>query len=149
MLASLLRSRGGWCHRADLLDDGWTPRRILDARRAEGVALLRRRWLVLPDAPADIREAARVGGVVTCASTLERYGLWVPPDIVAHRIPHLALPRNAALTPSDAVVHRAAPLVSRAPRSLIDPIENVLAHIATCLPPEDAFAVWESAIRTR
>lgn len=146
MLASLLRSRGGWCHRADLLDDGWTPRQILDARRAEGVSLLRRKWLVLPDAPADIREAARVGGVVTCASTLTRYGLWVPPEIADHSVPHIAVSAVSSEAPRGAISHRAKPVVSRPPRRLVDPIENVLAHIATCLPRAAALAVWESAI---
>ncbi|WP_197517456.1 endonuclease domain-containing protein [Microbacterium karelineae] len=144
-LTRILRARGGWCHRGTLLDDGWTSRRILAARRAEGIDLVRRQWLALPDAPIEIREAARVGGVATCVSVLGRFGLWVPTSV--DRRPHIALPHNGALSPADAVSHRARPIITRPPRRLVDPIENVLAHVATCLPYDDAFAIWESAIR--
>ncbi|WP_221585435.1 endonuclease domain-containing protein [Microbacterium sp. G2-8] len=145
-LRAALARHGGWRHRADLLDDGWTARGILSAQRHEGILQLRRKWLVLPDARADIREAARVGGVVTCTSALDRYGLWVPPEIEGHAIPHIGVSPVASEAPVDAISHRTKPVVARPARRLVDPIENVLAHIATCLPEVPAFAVWESAV---
>ncbi|MDQ2661402.1 MAG: DUF559 domain-containing protein [Actinomycetota bacterium] len=51
------------------------------------------------------------------------------------------------MTPRDAAVHWAKPLVPRHPDALIDPIENVLTLVALCQPFEAALAVWESALR--
>ncbi len=44
------------------------------------------------------------------------------------------------------VVHWAEPIVPRVPDALVDPIENVLALTAACLPFEEALTIWESAL---
>ncbi|WP_162621800.1 endonuclease domain-containing protein [Microbacterium suaedae] len=147
-LSRLLRAHGGWYHRGALLDEGWTPRRLLEARRDEGIDLLRRTWLVLPNAPEDVREAARIGGVVTSVSALDRYRLWVPPEMAKDSILHIAVRPDAHVRPGhNTLCYRARPIVGRSPRDLIDRIENVLAGVAARLPAAQAFAVWESAVK--
>ncbi|MBN9612311.1 MAG: DUF559 domain-containing protein [Actinobacteria bacterium] len=44
-------------------------------------------------------------------------------------------------------MHWGKPLIRRAPGSLVDPIQNALGYVAACLPYEQAFPVWESAMR--
>jgi very-short-patch-repair endonuclease len=111
---------------------------------AGGIPLVRRQWLLLPSAPDGVREAARVGGRLTCVSEAQRLGLWIPrPDAR----PHIAVPPHSDARP-DGIAHW-----SRGPapaaRLLADPIENVLHHVASCVAELEAFAIWESAIRKR
>lgn len=145
VLGEILHGNGGWLHRADLIDRGWSAHRIRRAQASEGVVLLRRRWLLAPGAPADIAHAAGAGGVVTCMSAIRRYGLWLPPDVEADT-PHIGLAPNATASSAGVIAHRARPVVPRPERELVDPIENVLALVARCMPAERAFAVWESAV---
>ncbi|QIM18856.1 DUF559 domain-containing protein [Leucobacter coleopterorum] len=56
------------------------------------------------------------------------------------------LPGVAAQTRQESKLHWNAPVVPRDPRSLIDPVGNVLATTALCLAEEDAYATWESAL---
>lgn len=143
-LHDLLEANGGWLHRAGLLERGWSAKQILAARRAEGIPLLRRRWLVLPGAEP-MGDAARSGSVITCVSALEHHRLWVPPAVREEQ-PHFAVPQSWSDRPPSGRVHRSASLTARDARSLFDGVRNVLANIALCLPADQAFAVWESAI---
>lgn len=150
MLTPILKQHGGWHHRATLIEQGWSATKLLAARRAEGIELMRRQWLVLPDAPGDIRAAARLGGVVTSVSALERYRLWVPPGIERDARAHVGVPPHAGVgTNAETLLYRARPVVARSPRTLVDALENVLSNIARHLTEDDAFAVWESAISRR
>lgn len=90
-LTPRIRKHGGWVHRGVLLDAGWKPHQVLAVRRAEGIDLIRRQWLVLPDAPEEVREAARLGGVLTGVSALERLRLWVPPELTGGDRIHIGL----------------------------------------------------------
>lgn len=45
-------------------------------------------------------------------------------------------------------MHWTKPVAPASAHSLRESIEDALAHIAVCLPPEAARVVWESAIRT-
>ncbi|MGO2470853.1 MAG: endonuclease domain-containing protein [Microbacterium gubbeenense] len=145
-LAPLLAAHGGWKHRDDVLDLGWKPHQILAARHAEGIPLVRRKWLILPGAGYGTREAARVGGALTGVSALDRYELWKPPGLRDGRV-HIGVAPDAHVDRGErTVLDRGRTVVARSPRSLIDPLPNVLANIARILPPVDAFAVWESAV---
>lgn len=144
-LRQVLEGRGGWIHRADLLDRGWAPRQVLRTRMEESIPLIRRRWLVLPDAPQPVLAAARTGTVLSCTSALEFHGLWLPTS--SETGAHFAAAQTWSERPAEGRVHRASPPAPRDPRSLFDPVLNVMANIALCLPEEEAFAVWESAIR--
>ena len=146
-LSPLLRAGGGWIHYQAALERGWTGKSLLRARREEGIDLLRRQWLVLPDAPQAILAAARLGGWVTSSSALKLYGLWEPPSIKDDPLLHVAVAADANV-PIDRRVrlYRIRPVVDRSPRSLIDPLANVLGNIAKRLSYMDAFASWESAV---
>lgn len=143
-LIAALKAHGGWARRQTLIASGWHPRKIREAAAAHDIPLIRRQWLILPTVPDGIREAARVGGRLTCVSEADRLGLWIP---VRDQRPHIALPPHADLRP-DGIAHWSsgpAPVAGL----LADPIENVLHHVASCLPELEAFAIWESAIKKK
>lgn len=120
----------------------------IDRAIAEGrVERVRRVWLATPDADPVLRSAARDGVVVSCVTEAARLGLWVRRKSGAHvaAIPHRG---RVEVVPS-VTVHWAQPVVRRDRNALSDPIENVLALVASCQPFEDALAVWESAVRKR
>ena len=149
-LTRLVANNGGWIHRQDLLDRGWKPHQILQARKAERIELVRRKWLLLADVPRSLRVAAELGGVVTGKSALKKYRLWVPPEATHDSRVHIGLRTDASVPVDDRVVrYRIQPVVERSPRSLVDPLENVLAAIAWNNNEPDAMAVWESAIAAR
>ena len=149
-LTRLVANNGGWIHRQDLLDRGWKPHQILQARKNERMELVRRKWLLLADVPWSLRAAAELGGVITGRSALKKYGLWVPPGAVHDSRVHIGLRTDASVSADDRVVrYRIQPVVERSPRSLVDPLENVLAAIAWNSNEPDAMAVWESAIAAK
>jgi len=92
--------------------------------------------------------AARAGVVISCVTQATRLGLWVPHAPV-HHVAARANSRVPVLDAKRSVVHWSNPVVPRPPGTLADPIENVLALVAECLPPDQALAVWESAARKK
>jgi very-short-patch-repair endonuclease len=140
----LLLTRG-YVHRADLLDAGWRPDAIRSAVDSEGLVRAGRSWILLPDASPDLLAAATHAGVVTCVSGAGMAGLWRPGHDTTT---HLAVARGARGAPEGVRTHWSGGVVARQPRSLADPIENVLAIVAQCQPHEDALSVWDSALRT-
>lgn len=103
-----------------------------------------RGWVALPNVDRKLVFAVQHGVVLTCMSMAHKLGLWtaeMPGLHVAARSP------NAGHGKVGSVTHWAAPVLLREPDALIDPIENVLAYVATCQPREEAHAVWESALR--
>ncbi|KAA9135378.1 endonuclease domain-containing protein [Microbacterium caowuchunii] len=134
----------GFLHRADLLDLGWSAERIRSATADEGCTLLRRQWIVAPEAPAIVRSAAAAGARVTCVTATSLQGVWRPGH---DDTGHVRLPPHSSGRCEGARVHRSLETVAPHPRSLIDRLENALAAVADCLGYEDALAVWESAVR--
>lgn len=107
---------------------------------------VRRGWIAVPGADPDLVAAARYGVVVSCVTAAARHGLWVAH---APEKPHAAYPGRGRVARSAAVVHWQRPIVPRHPDALEDPIENVLMTVASCLPFEEARAVWDSALNKR
>jgi very-short-patch-repair endonuclease len=134
---------GGVARVARILDAG--IRRY--ARRAaiaqERILQVRKGWVALPSADAYLVAAARAGVVVSCITQARRMGLWV----LNEDRPHVALNPHGLSGAVGATVHWSRPLIPRHPDALVDPIENVLALVATCQPFEAALAIWESALR--
>jgi len=145
-LRTVLADAGGWLRRDELLSRGWSARQIRAAREAEGIPLVRRRWLLLPEADPALHAAAAAGAVVSCGSALVHHGLWVPPFEFPE--PHYAVPPTWSERPDHGRTHHSRAPAPRDARSLFDPVANVLANVAVCMPAEHAFAVWESAIAT-
>ncbi|MEN2740689.1 DUF559 domain-containing protein [Microbacterium sp. X-17] len=143
-VAEGVRARGGVARAAELVRSGLSQRAIAAAVSADAVRRVRRVWLVLPDADPYLVAAATHGVVLTCVTQARRLGLWV----LADGLPHVAAPAHTGRVHlAYGRVHWSAPLVPRHPHALEDPIENVLAVVATCQPLESALAVWESAMR--
>jgi len=103
-----------------------------------------RSWLALPDADPDLVSAAENGIVLTCVTAARRLGLWILHD---DGLTHAGVGSHDR-SPGDGGfhLHWSLPPVPRHPDSVIDPIDNVLAVVAECLPHDEALAVWESAI---
>lgn len=140
----LVRRLGGVARTSQLVDRGVRRRAIGEAVTSGALLRVRKGWVAVPEAEADLIAAARAGVVLTCVTQARRIGLWVLGDDA----PHLAAPAHAGhVAVPGAVLHWARPLVPRHPDSLTDEIENVLAIVAACRPHEVALAIWESALR--
>lgn len=145
MLLRPLLAAPGYIHRADLTESGWRPDRIRRAVVSEGLIVVRRQWIVDRSAPFAFLLAATHGGRVACVSAGEFYGLWRPGHSAR---PHLRLKPHQTDRCAEAVVHRSLDIAPASPRNLVEPVVNVLAQVAVCLPHEDGLGVWESALRT-
>lgn len=124
-------------------DHGYSPHDVRVQLAAGLVVRPRRGWLALPGLPPPLLFAASQGVVLTCATAASHMGLWTldtsHPHVAANRGQHVKWPQ--------ARVHRSSPLRPRVPGQLVDPLENVLALVATCLPREEALAIWDSALQ--
>lgn len=140
-----LQRHGGIAPVALLLDRGHS-RHVIDALCADGALVrLRRGWVGIPSSDPQLAAAARHGVVLTCVTAAERLGLFV---LAQSSQPHVAAPPTAGRAGRLAAhVHWAQPVVPRHPHALVDVIENVLCLAASCLPHEEALAMWESALR--
>jgi very-short-patch-repair endonuclease len=105
---------------------------------------LRRSWLVTPSAPPLAIRAVVAGGRLTCLSEAARLGLWVPDAGTLHVA--LAPTSSAPLDPH-VRYHWSPGPVPVARRAWHEPLINVLAHVAACVPREQSLAVWASALR--
>jgi very-short-patch-repair endonuclease len=134
-----------YIHRADLIDHGWRPDAIRRAVERDQLLVIRRKWIVSRAADPAVILAATAGGRVTCCTAASCWGIWRPD----HHATHLALPPHAKGRGVDAVRHWSVGVVRPDERSLVDPLENVLATAARCLEFEDALAMWDSALNAR
>lgn len=139
--------RGGIVHRSDLLDAGFTARRLrADVDRGHLVRV-RRYWLRTDGAPAALIAAATHTARLACVSAARQRNWWIPEGVGAgihlHLHPHSAPPRAQGV-----VAHWSRPLVPVSPRRLVESVEDSLLHVAECLDQESARVIWESAIRT-
>lgn len=99
----------------------------------------------MPDADVVLRSAAERGVVLTCVSAAAHLGCWTFEGDEVH-VTGLSR-RSCDHLPAGTRVHWNRPIVPRHPDALVDPIENVLALVASCQPLERALTIWESAIR--
>ncbi|WP_345800079.1 DUF559 domain-containing protein [Microbacterium sp. AZCO] len=140
-----VRQAGGVVRTAALRARGYSRRSIEGAVSSGLLTRPRNGWVADPTADPYLVAAARAGVVLTCHTEARRLGLWVLRDDTVHVAApphhHVGELRNGTH------VHWARPIVPRHPDALVDPIENVLALVASCLPHEEALAVWESALR--
>ncbi|WP_221584863.1 endonuclease domain-containing protein [Microbacterium sp. G2-8] len=135
---------GGVARITDLRTRGHGRRAVEGAVARGELTRPRRGWVALPTADPMLVHASRSGVVLSCITQATRLGLWV----TRHEAVHVAAdPRSGGvrLDRARSHVHWARPVVERVPGSLEDPVQNVLALTADCLPREDAVATWESA----
>lgn len=144
-LLGLLARSGGAARSSALRAQGVSEHAMRVAVERGDILRVRRSWLVLPSADAAVLAAARVGGRVTCVSAAARRGIWTP----RHENAHVSVPASASRLAVDGIrLHWAAGPAPAPAGGIEDPLLNALFHVARCLPPRDALAVWESAIRT-
>lgn len=144
-LATWLRAHGGVAHTSELYAAGFGKRAIAEAVRSGRMLRRRRSWIAVPDADPALLAAIGAGGRLTCVSAARHLGLWVPPS---DETVHVAVsPTAARFEASGLRVHWTRGPVPTSPRALVDPLVNVLRHVARCEERVDALAIWESAIR--
>lgn len=144
-LLDAVRTAGGVARVATLRARGYSRRTVEHAVASRTLTRPRNGWVALADADPLLVAAARAGVVLTCHTQARRLGLWV----LGQGPVHVAAPphRHVGEVRLGTHVHWANPLVPRHPDTLVDPIENVLAIAAACLPREEALTIWEAALR--
>lgn len=137
--------RDGIVRSAALRRLGFSERAVRAAVDRGELVRPRRGWVATPSSDPALRAAAAAGVVVSCVTQAQRLGLWV---LRADGVHVAASGHSGSVRIEDprTVVHWAEPIVPRSPDALVDPIENVLALTASCLPFEEALAIWESAM---
>ncbi|TFD87136.1 DUF559 domain-containing protein [Cryobacterium lactosi] len=141
-----LAQHGGIAHSEQAVRAGFTLHAIRHSIASGECARVRRNWLALPSAPADLRAAAALGGRVACLSVARRLELWN----LADGMNHVSVPRNAIVPASSTLrVHWSAGPIPVARFVLVEPVVNALVHIAECQPFENALVVWDSALNKK
>jgi len=144
-LARTVTDAGGVARCTTLVERGHSRYRIDRAIAAGWLVRVRRNWVALADADAELVDASRRGVVLTCVTLARRRGLWVPSD---GEVAHVAARADSsAYGTRGVVVHWRRPVMPRHPDALEDSIENALVLAATCMARESALAIWESALR--
>ncbi|WP_375384481.1 endonuclease domain-containing protein [uncultured Microbacterium sp.] len=142
-LIAAVEQREGVARLSHLHDQGHSRHTVALALARGALVRIRRDWVSLPGADAELVAAARSGVVLSCVTLARRMGLWVLDDDRCHVA---ADPHGAAGKSERATVHWSAPMVPRHPDQLLDSLTNALVLIAYCRPREAALAVWESAL---
>lgn len=142
-VVSAVHRRGGVAHTGALQREGHSRHHLGQTIASGGLHRIRRGWVAAPGADAELVWAAQHGVVLSCITQARRLHLWVLREAGAHAA---VAPHAQVRSSPHATIHWAEPPVPRAPGVLVDPIENVLALVAACQPPELALAVWESAL---
>ncbi|RLK47912.1 endonuclease domain-containing protein [Microbacterium telephonicum] len=142
------RLEGSALHRSQLRAEGYSDARLRAEVRAGGVEVFRRAWFVSASAPDDLREAARLGGRLTCTTLAPQRGWWMPEGIGDELHLHFPPGSTGPRAPADwpGVRHWTRPLAPLG-RTLVASIEDALAHIAVCQPHDAALVLWEAATR--
>lgn len=140
--------------RADLIAQGWTSRELTKAVRAGRLVRARRDRYLSADAPRDVVEAVRVGGLLGCLSLLRLLEVFVfsRPALHVHmtrgasrmRSPKSRAKRLPPRATRRPVLHWHA-LVGEPGPSCVS-IVDALIHAVKCQPPRYAIASIDSAL---
>ncbi|MBM3715515.1 MAG: DUF559 domain-containing protein [Actinobacteria bacterium] len=148
-LRAWVLARGGIVARAAAREAGFDVRAVRAAAREGRIEIVRRRWVVAGEPDAARLAAARSGALLACVSAARARGWWIP--ATADDRLHLWLAPGSASDglprPFAGKVHWTKAIAPAPRHSLIESVEDTLAHVAGCLTPEEAVIVWESAPR--
>ncbi|WP_022889345.1 endonuclease domain-containing protein [Agromyces italicus] len=172
-VANWIRRNGGAVPARELDAVGIRREQVGSAVAAGSVIRVRQRWYAVPDAPADIVRAVRVGGAATAASIAKIHGLWEDGDELLHVRVHRSAARLKSPTPADptptrptegAVANAAirapalAPLDAKKDRVCVhyrsdppirsgrDPLAVALAEMLHCTDRDAAITTIDSAL---
>ncbi|MFT4214563.1 MAG: DUF559 domain-containing protein [Microbacterium sp.] len=143
-LCASVAAHSGVARTTTLQLSGHSRTRIATAVTTGALQRVCRGWVALPSADPQLVSAARASVVLTCITQARRLGLWVLHEDRCHVA---ASAHRGGPAPPRATVHWARPIVPRMPDALVDPLENVLAQVATCQPFESALTIWDSALQ--
>lgn len=150
-LRRLIGSTGGICSTADLAQAGFTERGIAVAVNRGEIERLHRGVYCDPRIATELKQAARVGGRLTCVSAAHLHGLRVlgtPPKLHvevasnAARLRHPGTARPLTLPSPDVRVHWEPD--AQAEGAMVS-LSRCLEHVMGCLPPVEALCVLDSA----
>ena len=145
-LAQCVDQRGGIAHSSDVRAAGFTDHDVRMLIATASVRRVGRSWIVSSAAPAAGVRAVEAGGRLTCLSEAARRGLWVPDHVALH----VAMPPSSSRPLRQGIrYHWSSGPVPTDRRSWHEQPYNLLAHVATCVPRDEALLVWESALRSR
>jgi very-short-patch-repair endonuclease len=136
---------------------GFSMAQLTDEVRAGRLFRPRRGFYAVPDAPADLVRAVRVGGSATAATALRTLGVWTAPDDRLHvRLPphtgrrHHPDHPGRELPPTSSVCLHWTSRFSEEPTPLTftacEPLLTALEHALDCWPAEFAIAAVDSAL---
>lgn len=146
LFSEWLHRRGGLAHSSEARGAGFTTQDVRNAVARGDARRIRRSWLVSGDAPRAAVAAVAAGGRLTCLSEAARLRFWTPD----HDDLHVSVrPTSSTARPQGVVFHWAPGPMPVSRHSWSEPVVNVLAHVATCVPRLQALAVWESALNKR
>ena len=106
---------------------------------------LRRRWFAAPSADERVVQAIRFGGVLSCVSVLEQFGVWRPPGVGGLHVRFTRREKVSGGVQSHILPREIGEPLVRASDS---GLKSVLCAL-TCLPADDAVAVLDSARQRR
>lgn len=145
-LEDWLHERDGAAHTAEIYAAGFSRHAVASAVDSGRMLRLRRSWIASRSCDRAILAAVGVSGRLTCVTAARRLALWTP----AHAEFHVAVAPTAARFDSAGLrVHWSSGPAPIGPHAVLDPLINVLHHVARCQEPGTALAVWESALNKR
>lgn len=146
LLEEWMHAHDGVAHSSQIYAAGFSKYAVAALVRSGRMLRVRRSWLVLRSCDPARKAAAQVGGRLTCVSAAAVLGLWAP----AHGTVHVAVSPTAARFPTVGLrVHWSDGPAPSGRRDTVDPLINVLFHVARCQPRADALAIWESALNQK
>lgn len=127
------------------------------AVHAGDIIRVRKGWYCRPDLPAELQQAARVGGRLACVSAARYHGLWVPghpgplhvqvsPEACQLRSRADYRRRLSDLAGISVVVHWSE---DETPSRLLVSVASCVEQVASTHPAEFGFVVAESALHQR
>ncbi|WP_372969530.1 DUF559 domain-containing protein [Microbacterium sp.] len=145
-LEDWLNGRDGAAHTSDIYAAGFSRHAVATAVASGRMLRIRRSWIASGTCDPSIRAALSVSGRLTCVTAARRLELWTPLDEQVHVS---VAPTAARFDPDGMRVHWSTGPAPIGRHAVLDPLINVLRHVAGCQEPAAALAVWESALNKR
>jgi very-short-patch-repair endonuclease len=147
----VVKAHGGIVHRAHLHRAGATRYAVQAALQRGDLVRIRRDWVAERGCPPDLLRAVRIGGRLTCVSAAQHLKVWVIDDDRFHvaaspSASRLQLVPAKSERARPAFVHWSIPAVAVTSKLAIEPLENILVHLARCQSHENAVAAIDSAL---
>ncbi len=143
--------------RAELYEEGIGARQIDRSVERGDLLRVRKGWIALPGAPADVLRAVRIGGRLSCLSVLRPQKIWCANDRRLHvRVPadgrSVSSPHDRSVPLGRPERYGIALHRSRrahgltAPIGAVDPFEWALLHSVECQSRVDAIVTLDSPV---